>query len=125
METRIDKYLWEVRLYKTRSLATEACKKGQIFVAGTAAKPSRIVHIGEQIDVKRPPVLYSFKVLQIPIGRLGAKLVPEYLQNITSPEQLELLEIQKINQQNNRMRGTGRPTKKERRDLEEFFVNEE
>ena len=121
MEARIDKYLWEVRLYKARSLAAEACKKGQIFVAGTTAKPSRIVRIGEQIQVKRQPILYSFKILQIPTGRLSAKLVAEYLQNTTTPDQLQLLEILKIDQKNNRMRGTGRPTKKERRNLEEFI----
>jgi len=121
MEARIDKYLWTVRLYKTRSLAAEACKKGQIFVAGTAAKPSRVVRVGEEIKVKRPPILYSFKILQIPTGRLGAKLIADYLQNTTTPDQLQLLEILKIDQKNNRMRGTGRPTKKERRNLEEFI----
>ena len=120
METRIDKYLWEVRLYKTRTLAAEACKKGQIFVSGTVAKPSRTVRIGDEIKVKRSPVMYSFKILAIPKGRLGAKLVAEYLQNTTTPDQMQLLEMLKIDQQNNRMRGTGRPTKKERRNLEEF-----
>jgi len=121
MEMRIDKYLWTVRLYKTRNLAAEACKKGQIFIAKTTAKPSRIVHIGNEIQVKRPPILYSFKILQIPTGRLGTKLVADYLQNTTTPDQLQMLEILKIDQKNNRMRGTGRPTKKERRNLEEFI----
>ena len=122
METRIDKYLWEVRLYKTRSLATEACKKGQILVLGVAVKPSRTVHLGDEIQIKRSPLMYSYKILAIPKGRLGANLVSEYLQNTTSPDQLELLEVMKIDMKNNRMRGTGRPTKKERRELDEFIM---
>jgi ribosome-associated heat shock protein Hsp15 len=121
METRIDKYLWEVRLYKTRSMAADACKKGSVFVGGTVAKPSRAVRLGDEIQIKRSPVTYSFRVLNIPKSRLGAKLVAEYLQNNTSPAQLQLLEILKHEQRNNRMEGRGRPTKKERRTLEEFI----
>jgi len=120
---RIDKYLWAMRLYKTRSLASDECKRGRIFLAGTAAKPSRIIHIGDEIQVKRPPILYSYKILQIPTGRIGAKLVAEYMQNITTPDQLQLLEVVKIDKENNRMRGMGRPTKKERRNLEDFSMS--
>jgi len=121
METRLDKYLWMVRLYKTRTLAAEACKKGHIFVAGTVAKSSRTIHIGDEIQVKFPPILYSFKALAIPTGRISAKVVADFLQNNTSSDQIQLLEMLKIDRQNNRMRGSGRPTKKERRNLEEFI----
>lgn len=123
METRIDKFLWCVRLYKTRSQAAEACKKGQIFVGGVAAKASRMIKPNDEIQVKRVPVIYSFRILSIPSGRVGAKLVENYLQNITTPDQIALLEVLKIDKQNGRARGLGRPTKKERRDLDELFIN--
>ncbi|MDR0830663.1 MAG: RNA-binding S4 domain-containing protein [Prevotellaceae bacterium] len=123
LETRIDKFLWCVRLYKTRSQAAEACKKGQIFVGGVAAKASRMIKPNDEIQVKRVPVIYSFRILSIPSGRVGAKLVENYLQNITTPDQIALLEVLKIDKQNGRARGLGRPTKKERRDLDELFIN--
>jgi ribosome-associated heat shock protein Hsp15 len=112
-----------VRLYKTRSQAAEACKKGQIFVGGVAAKASRMIKPNDEIQVKRVPVIYSFRILSIPSGRVGAKLVENYLQNITTPDQIALLEVLKIDKQNGRARGLGRPTKKERRDLDELFIN--
>lgn len=121
MEIRIDKWLWAVRLFKTRSLASEACKKGKILVQNVQVKPSRVVKVGDIIQVKRNPVLYSFKVLALPKNRMNAKLVPEFLENVTTPDQLELIELGKIAEQTGRARGTGRPTKKERRDLEDFF----
>ena len=121
MPTRIDKFLWEVRLFKTRSLAAEACKKGHILINGTTVKSSREIHEGERFDLRHAPVTYSYEVLALPTGRLGAKLVPDYIRDITTPEMLELLEVLRIDQANNRARGTGRPTKKDRRDLEEFF----
>ena len=121
MPSRIDKFLWEVRLFKTRSLAAEACKKGHILINGATVKSSREIHEGERFDLKKAPVTYSYEILALPTGRLGAKLVPEYIRDITTPEMLELLEVLKIDQANNRARGTGRPTKKDRRDLEEFF----
>ncbi len=121
MEIRIDKWLWAVRIFKTRSLAAEACKKGKVLVQNVQVKPSRVVKVGDIIQVKRNPVLYSFKVLALPKNRMNAKLVPEFMENVTTPDQLELIELGKIAAQTNRARGTGRPTKKERRDMEDFF----
>ncbi|MDR3326990.1 MAG: RNA-binding S4 domain-containing protein [Prevotellaceae bacterium] len=126
METRIDKFLWEVRLYKTRSQAADACKKGHIFVNATGAKSSKMVKENDDIQIKRNPVVYSFKILRLPTSRLGAKLVENYLLNTTSQEQLALVEVLKIDRKKQRAKGLGRPTKKERRDLEEFtFFDEE
>ena len=121
MEIRIDKWLWAVRLYKTRSLATEACKKGRILIQQVSVKPSRVVKVGDIIQIKQPPILYSFKVLAIAKNRMNAKLVPEFMQNITTADQLELIELGKIAAKTARERGTGRPTKKERRDIDDFF----
>lgn len=120
-EVRIDKWLWAVRLFKTRSVAAEACKKGKVLIKGVEAKPSRNIKVGDVICVKKNPVLFSFEVLALSENRMGARLVPEYMKNITTPDQLELYELGKIAAQNNREKGTGRPTKKERRDLDEFF----
>ncbi|MCQ2329363.1 MAG: RNA-binding S4 domain-containing protein [Paludibacteraceae bacterium] len=123
MGCRIDKWLWEVRLYKTRSLAAEACKKGQIMVDDVQAKSSREVKIGDVVSVRKAPIVYRYEVLGLPTGRIGAKLVVDYVRDVTTPEMKELLEVLKVDQANNRAKGTGRPTKKERRDLEEFFYN--
>lgn len=120
-EVRIDKWMWAVRLFKTRSLAAEACKKGKVSVNGTPVKPSRSVRVGDVIGVRRSPVLFSFKVLALAENRMGAKLVPGFMENVTTPDQLELFELGRIAAQHNRDRGTGRPTKKERRDLDDFF----
>jgi ribosome-associated heat shock protein Hsp15 len=124
-EVRIDKWLWAVRLFKTRSIATEACKKGKVMMQGVAIKPSRVLKVGDVVQVKRPPVIYSFKVLALTGNRLGAKLVPEYLENVTTPDQLELLEMNKLSGFIDRARGSGRPTKKERRDLDEFTLQDD
>ncbi len=121
MEVRIDKWLWTVRIFKTRSIASEACKKGKILIDGAQVKPSRIVKTGDVVQVRRNPVVFSYKVLGMPKSRVGAKLVVEYLENVTTPDQLELIELGRIAAQNARARGTGRPTKKERRDMEDFF----
>lgn len=121
MEIRIDKWLWAVRLYKTRSLASEACKKGKVLVQNVQVKPSRVVKVGDIIQIKRNPVLYSFKVLALAQNRMNDKLVPEFMENVTTPDQLELIELGKIASQTGRARGAGRPTKKERRDMEDFF----
>ena len=119
-EARIDKWLWAARIFKTRTLAAAACKKGQVSLGGNQLKPSRMVRVGDIIDVKKPPITYSFRILQAIEHRVGAKLIPEILENITSPEQYELLEISKISGFVDRARGTGRPTKKERRALDDF-----
>ena len=120
MEVRIDKWLWAVRLYKTRSLATEACKKGKVLIQNVAVKPSRTVKVGEIVQVRQNPVVYSFKVIALAQNRMNAKLVPGFMENVTTPDQLELIELAKIAAQSGRARGTGRPTKKERRDLDEY-----
>ncbi len=117
-EARIDKWLWAVRIFKTRSIAAEACRKGRVSVNGVQAKPSRMIRPGEIIQVKKAPVTYSFKVLQTIEKRVGAGLVQEMLENVTPPDQYELLEMNKISGFVNRAKGTGRPTKKERRSLD-------
>lgn len=119
-EVRIDKWLWAVRLFKTRSIAIEACKKGRISIKGVTIKPSRSIKIGDVIEVRRPPVTYSFEVLNLSENRMGAKLVPEFMKDVTSPSQLEILEMSKVSGFVDRARGTGRPTKKDRRELDQF-----
>lgn len=121
MEIRVDKWLWAVRLFKTRSLATEACKKGKILVNNVPVKPSRTIKVGDVVGVKFNPVLYSFKVLALLQNRINAKLVPEYREDVTTPDQLQLIELGKIAAQTGRERGAGRPTKKERREIDDFF----
>jgi len=119
-EIRIDKFLWAVRVFKTRSIATEACKKGKVMMGGITVKPSRNIKIGDIIQLKRPPIIYSFKVLALVQNRMNAKLVPDFLENVTTADQLHILELDKISGIGRRQKGTGRPTKKERRDLDEF-----
>ena len=123
-EARIDKWLWASRIFKTRTIAAEACKKGRVSINGTQVKPSRMIKPGEVIQVKKPPVTYSFKVLQAIEKRIGAKLVPEILENVTTPEQYELLEMSRINDFVDRASGTGRPTKKELLRIEEYNTPE-
>lgn len=123
-EARIDKWMWAARIFKTRTIAAEACKKGRISINGAQAKPARTVKPGDVVQVRKPPVTYSFKVLQAIEKRVGAKLVPDVMENVTTPDQYELLEMSKISGFVDRARGTGRPTKKERRNLDEFFTPE-
>ena len=115
---RIDKWLWAVRLYKTRTLATEECRKGRITIDGVAVKPSRIPKIGDIIKVRKNPVTYSYKIIGIIGKRVGAKLVQEFAIDITPPEELKNLEIKQQMGSMERDRGSGRPTKKDRRDLD-------
>jgi heat shock protein 15 len=119
-EARIDKWLWAARVYKTRTLASDACKNGRITINGALAKPSRTVKVGDQVGVKKSPITYTFRVLQAIEKRVGAKLLPEVFENITQPEQYELLEMNRISGFIDRARGTGRPTKKDRRALDDF-----
>lgn len=118
---RIDKWLWAVRLYKTRSLASEDCRKGKVVIDGVSAKPSREIKVGDKIHVRRPPIVRTYEVLALTESRMAAKLVEAFMRDITPPEQLEILEMQKHMSFFRREKGTGRPTKKERRDLDEFF----
>lgn len=119
-EVRIDKWLWAMRIFKTRTVATDACKKGRVSVGGVIVKPSRMLKVGEVVDVRKPPITYSFKVIGLTENRLGAKLVPEYMENITPKEQYDLLEVVKISGFIDRRKGLGRPTKREGRELEKF-----
>ena len=119
-EARIDKWLWAARIFKTRSIAADACKNGRVTIAGMNVKPSRPVKVGEIVDVKKPPITYSFRVLQCIEQRVGAKLVPEIYENVTDPRQYEILEMSRISGFVDRARGTGRPTKKDRRQMDAF-----
>ena len=121
MEARLDKWLWAARIFKTRSIAADACKNGRVTIGGVKQKASKMIKEGDVIEVRKPPITYSFKVLKAIQNRVGAKLVPEVLENVTAKEQLELLEMNRISGFVGRARGTGRPTKKERRELDDFI----
>jgi len=117
---RIDKWLWAVRLFKTRTLATEECKKGRITIDGVSVKPSRVPKPGDIVKVRKNPVTYSYKVIGITGKRVGAKLVSEFALDITPPEELKILEMRQLMGSSERDRGAGRPTKKDRRDIDRF-----
>ncbi|MDE7377051.1 MAG: RNA-binding S4 domain-containing protein [Muribaculaceae bacterium] len=122
-EERVDKWLWAMRIFKTRTVATEACKKGRVSVgegSQSPTKPSRTVKPGDIVNVRKPPVTYTFKVLALSENRLGAKLVPEYMENLTPQSQYDLLDVVRISGFVDRRKGLGRPTKREGRDLEKF-----
>ena len=123
-EVRIDKWMWATRIFKTRTIAVEACRKGRISINNVTVKPSRMIKVGDIIQVRKPPVTYSFKVLALTASRMGAKLVAGYLENVTTPDQYEILEMNKISGFVDRSRGLGRPTKKDRRDLDQFSTAE-
>lgn len=121
-EVRVDKWLWAMRIFKTRTIATEACKKGRVTLNNdpNPTKPARMIKVGDIVHVRKPPVTYSFKVLALTENRLGAKLVPEYLENVTPQDQYDLLDVVKISGFVDRRKGLGRPTKREGRDLARF-----
>ena len=119
-EVRVDKWLWAMRVFKTRTVATEACKKGRVYVGDTVIKPSRTIKVGDVVKVRKPPVTYSFRVLALTQNRLGAKLVPDYMENITPKSELDLLDVVRISGFIDRRKGLGRPTKREGRELAEF-----
>ncbi|MCI1647077.1 MAG: RNA-binding S4 domain-containing protein [Bacteroides sp.] len=123
-EARIDKWMWAVRIFKTRTIAAEACKRGRVSINGALAKAARMIKPGDVIQVRKPPVTYSFKVIQSIEKRVGAKLVAQMMENVTTPDQYELLEMSRINGFINRAKGTGRPTKKDRRNLDDFTTPE-
>jgi ribosome-associated heat shock protein Hsp15 len=118
---RVDKWLCAVRIYKTRTIATEECSKGRVSIGGINVKPSRDIKVGDIIEIRKPPITYKFKVLQLAEKRMGAKLVPEYLDDLTPKEQFEILEMQRMAQWSGRDKGAGRPTKKDRRDMDDFM----
>ena len=117
---RLDKWLWAARIFKTRSIAADACKNGRVTKNGMTMKPSHMIKVGDVISVKKPPVTYSFRVLKAIEQRVGAKLIPEIYENVTDPKQYELLEMSRISGFVDRARGTGRPTKKDRRAIDAF-----
>lgn len=119
-EVRIDKWIWAVRIFKTRTIASDACKKGRVMIGDTPVKPSRTVKVGDIVRVRKPPITYSFHVLALAESRMGAKLVPEYMENITPQSELDLLDVIRISGFVDRRKGLGRPTKREGRQLEEF-----
>ncbi len=120
LEARLDKWLWAARIFKTRTLAADYCKNGRVSINGAQAKPSRCVKPGDSVSVRKSPITYTFRVLQAIEKRVGAKVLPEILENITPPEQYEILEMSRISGFIDRARGTGRPTKKDRRAIDEF-----
>ena len=117
---RIDKYLWCIRLYKTRSMATTACKKGQVKIENSNVKPSKELFGNEQITVRKNQINYKIKVLDIPPSRVGAKLVDLYRKDLTPKEEFEKTELLKFAKDYYRKKGSGRPTKKDRRDIEGY-----
>jgi len=122
---RVDKYLWCVRYFKTRSIATTACKKGQIRVNDVIVKPSRDVYPTDMITVRKNQISYVVEVLDLPESRLGAKLVGMYAQDRTPKENLEKLDLLKYSKDYYRKKGTGRPTKKDRRSIDEVYKNDD
>ena len=129
---RLDKWLWASRIFKTRTIAADACKNGRVSISesnnastsltnsNTYAKPSRTVKVGDIINVRKPPITYSFKILNAIETRVGAKFIPQVYENVTSAKQYELLEMSRISGFVDRAKGTGRPTKKDRRAMESF-----
>lgn len=118
---RIDKYLWAIRAFKTRSDATEACKGGKVRVGNDSVKPSRDVKVGDEIQVRKGAVTYKYKVLRLAENRMGAQLVPDFAENLTPPEELAKLKAPVETFFVKRDRGAGRPTKKDRREMESIW----
>lgn len=120
---RIDKFLWFVRYFKTRSISTEEVKKNRVWVNDDLAKPSKEVLVGDIVKVRKDQIIYGFQVLQMPKSRMGAKLVTLYIKDKTDQEQKDLLELRKNSQDYYRLKGEGRPTKRDRRDLDDFMTD--
>ena len=118
---RIDKFLWCVRYYKTRTIATEACKKGHVKINGQAVKPSREVYASDKIEMRKNQINYQLIVNDIPPSRVGAKLVDIYIKDSTPKEAFEAQELLKLSKDYYRKKGVGRPSKKDRRDIDDFY----
>ena len=118
---RVDKWLWAVRIFKTRSISTEACKKGHVSICGSTLKPSKMVQVGDTIQVRKSPIIKSLKILVLAEKRMSAKLILDFIEDVTPASEMELLEMQRNMRWSARDRGTGRPTKKDRRELDDFF----
>ncbi|WP_276966561.1 RNA-binding S4 domain-containing protein [Chryseobacterium sp.] len=121
---RIDKFLWSIRFYKTRSIAAEEIKKNRVSIGTSAVKSSKEVKEGDTIKIRKNQIDYKIKVIQIPKSRIGAKLVPLHIQDVTDKEQYELLKLRKMSQDYYRNKGEGRPTKKDRRDMDGYVGND-
>ncbi|GGP04346.1 RNA-binding protein S4 [Cloacibacterium rupense] len=117
---RIDKFLWSIRFYKTRNIAAEEIKKNRVSIGENPVKSSKEVKEGDVIKIRRNQIDYKIKVLQIPKSRIGAKLVPLHITDLTDKEQYEILKIRRMSQDYYRQKGEGRPTKKDRRDMDDF-----
>jgi Ribosome-associated heat shock protein implicated in the recycling of the 50S subunit (S4 paralog) len=119
----MDKFLWAVRIFKTRTIAADACAKGQVTISGLTVKPSRHVAIGEILMVRKPPMVHTYKVLGLLNNRLSAEKVKEFIEEITPDEEFHKVEMIRLQRNSIRDKGTGRPTKKERRDIDRFTGN--
>ena len=122
---RIDKYLWCIRFFKTRSIATDTCKKGHVKINGTNLKPSKEIFGNEEITIRKNQINYKIKVLDIPSSRVGAKLVDLYRKDLTPKEEFEKTALLKYSKDYYRKKGAGRPTKKDRRDIDDYSINSE
>lgn len=122
---RVDKFLWGVRYFKTRSIATEACRQGKVRVNGDIVKPSREVYPSDKLTIRKNQINYEIEVLDLPPSRVGAKLVTLYIKDVTPKEEFEKLELLKYSKEYYRKKGTGRPTKKDRRDIDDWFESSE
>jgi len=121
---RIDKFLWSIRFYKTRNIAAEEIKKNRVSIGTSAVKSSKEVKEGDTIKIRKNQIDYKIKVIQIPKSRIGAKLVPLHIQDVTDKEQYELLKLRKMSQDYYRNKGEGRPTKKDRREMDDYVGND-
>lgn len=122
---RLDKYIWSIRVFKSRSLATANCKAGKVLINEALVKPSREVKIGDTIKVRKGAVYFSYKVIDLPKSRVGAKLVPDFCEDVTTPEEIHKMEVIRLSYQSGRQKGLGRPTKKDRRTLKDFYDSAE
>lgn len=120
-DLRIDKFLWCVRLFKTRSMATDACRKGRVIIDDIPVKPARLIAVNEIIRVKKPPVLFTYRIKELPPSRVSAKLATDYIEDLTPEDEKNKLDLKNKTGTAYRYRGTGRPTKKERRDLDKLM----
>lgn len=121
---RIDKFLWSIRFYKTRSISADEIKKNRVSIGNSVVKSSKEVKEGDVIKIRKNQIDYKIKVIQIPKSRIGAKLVPLHIKDVTDKDQYELLMMRKMSQEYYRNRGEGRPTKKNRRDMDDYVEND-
>lgn len=122
---RVDKFLWSVRYFKTRSIATDACKQGKVRINDQVVKPSREVYPTDKLTVRKNQINYQIEIMDLPPSRVGAKLVNIYINDVTPKEEFDKLELLKYSRDYYRKKGTGRPTKKDRRELDDWFESPE